>query len=79
VSTALAHGLMGGVPILVFVILWLLTLTKKPNHPKPYAMSEKWTYGPILWAATDENVGAGHGHGHASAGHSVGGSASGRW
>lgn len=76
-STGLTHALMGGIPILLFVILWLLTMTKKPNHPKPYALSEQWTYGPILWAATDEVVG--DGHGHASTGQTVGGSASGRW
>lgn len=75
-STALSHSLIGGVPLLVAAILALLTLTKKSPHPKPYQLSEPWTHGPILWAATDEKVGYGHGHGH---GFEVGGGASGRW
>jgi hypothetical protein len=70
---------MGGVPLLLFVVLWLLIMTKKSHHPKPYSLSEKWTYGPILWAATEEQVGSGHGHGHGSSEFAVGGGASGRW
>lgn len=76
-STALTHALIGGVPLLVFLVLAAWTLTRKGPHPKPYKLPEPWTYGPILWAA-DENVG-GHGHGHGSTGYTVGGGASGRW
>lgn len=75
-STALTHSLIGGVPLLVAAVFALLTLTKKGPHPDPYKLSEPWTHGPILWAATDEKVGGGHEHGH---GFEVGGGASGRW
>ncbi|MFN8227259.1 MAG: hypothetical protein U0R18_11170 [Mycobacterium sp.] len=70
----MTHSLIGGVPLLIAAVFALLTLTKKSPHPKAYALSEQWTYGPILWAATDENVGDAHGHGF-----EVGGGASGRW
>ena len=78
-STALTHSLIGGVPLLVSAVLALLILPRKGPHPASYKLSEPWTYGPILWAATDERVGDGHGHGHGSAGFEVGGGASGRW
>lgn len=73
-STALTHSLIGGISLLVAAITALLTLTKKGPHPDSYEMSEPWTYGPILWAATEENVGDAHAHGF-----EVGGGASGRW
>lgn len=74
----MSHSLIGGVPLLVAAVFALLTLTKKGPHPASYKLGEPWTYGPILWAATDEKVGAGHGHGHGH-GYEVGGGASGRW
>ena len=73
-SIALTHSLIGGVPLLIVAVVALLTMTKKNPHTKSYSMSEPWTYGPILWAATEENVGDAHGHGF-----EVGGGASGRW
>jgi hypothetical protein len=76
VSTALTHSLLGGVPLLVALLVAAVTLSKKGPHPTPYAMSEEWTYGPILWAATGEKVGAGHGH---DSEFTVGGGASGKW
>lgn len=76
-STALTHSLLGGVPLLLAAVLALLTLPRKGPHPDPYRLSERWTHAPILWAATEEQVGDGHGHG--SAGFEVGGGASGRW
>jgi len=79
VSTALTHSLLGGVPLLVALLLGLWTLTKKSPHPKSYQLGDEWTYGPILWAATGEQVGAGHGHGHGHGEFKVGGSASGKW
>lgn len=69
--------LIGGVPLAVAAVLYLLTMTKKSNHPASYKLSDEWTYGPILWAATEEKVGAGHGHGHDE--FAVGGGASGKW
>lgn len=74
VSTALTHSLLGGVPLLLFLVLALMTLTKKNPHPKTYKMSEPWTHPPILWAA-DEPAD----HGHGSHGLTVGGGASGKW
>lgn len=60
------------------VVLGLLFLTRKGPHPATYELSQKWTHPPILWAATDEDVGGSHG-GHGSAEFSVGGGASGTW
>ena len=76
-STALTHSLLGGVPLLVMAVLSLLIFSRKGPHPASYKMSEKWTYGPILWAATGEKIGDGHGHGADE--FTVGGSASGKW
>ncbi|WP_141564309.1 aa3-type cytochrome oxidase subunit CtaJ [Mycolicibacterium palauense] len=70
---------MGGVPLLVLVIVYLLTMLKKGPHPESYTLPDEWTYGPILWAATEEEVGAGHGHGHGAEELTVGGGASGKW
>lgn len=71
--------IIGGVPVALYIVLYLLIWAKKPKRVPEYQMSEKWTYGPILWAATDEVVGAGHGHGHGGHDYTVGGSASGKW
>lgn len=80
-NTALVHALLGAVPLGLLALLALLIYSRKGNHPASYQMSQPWTYGPILWAATEEVV-AGGGHGHGAAGHaeaSVGGGASGKW
>jgi hypothetical protein len=66
-----------GIPLLLVVVLAVLIWSHKGPHPATYKLGEKWTHGPILWAATDEDVG-GHG-GHGAAGFSVGGGASGKW
>ena len=73
---AIAHSLMGGVPLLVLLVLAVLIFRRKGPHPTTYQMSEAWTHDPILWAADEP---ADHGHsGHGS--HlTVGGGASGKW
>ena len=80
VNSALVHALYLGAPVAVFAVLALLIYSRKGNHPATYQMSQPWTYGPVLWSATDETLGGhgGHGgHGHAEV--SVGGGASGSW
>jgi hypothetical protein len=77
VNTAQTHMILGGVPLLVAAVLFAWTMSKKSPHPASYKLSEPWTYGPILWAATGEKIGAG-GHGHDDH-FSVGGGASGKW
>lgn len=78
-NSALLHALYVGIPLGLLVLLTLLIYSRKSNHPATYQMSESWSYGPLLWAATDEAVG-GHGHsGHGHAEVTVGGGASGRW
>lgn len=67
-----------GIPLALVVVLSLLIWRHKGPHPTTYQMSEKWTHPPILWAATDEDVGRAH-HGHGGAEFSVGGGASGTW
>ncbi|BBX38465.1 MULTISPECIES: aa3-type cytochrome oxidase subunit CtaJ [Mycolicibacterium] len=76
-STALTHSLLGGVPLVLFVVLALIYLTRKGPHPDTYKMSDPWTHEPILWAAEEP---ADHGHGgHDSHGVTIGGGASGKW
>ncbi|ORW27381.1 hypothetical protein AWB91_03515 [Mycobacterium paraense] len=67
-----------GIPLALVLVLSLLIWRHKGPHPATYKMSEKWTHPPILWAATDEDVGRAHG-GHGAAEFSVGGGASGTW
>jgi hypothetical protein len=62
----------------VLAVLALLTLNRKGPHPAAYKLPDQWTYGPILWAATGEQVAAA-GHGHGSDELTVGGGASGKW
>ena len=78
-STALTHSLIGGVPLLVLAVLAALIFRRKGPHPATYKMSEPWTHAPILWAATDENVGDGHGTATVRRSSTVGGGASGKW
>ncbi len=77
VNTAQTHMLLGAVPLGVGAVLFALTMFKKGPHRATYQLSDPWTEGPILWAATDEKVGGGHGHGADE--FSVGGGASGKW
>lgn len=78
-SIALTHSLLGGVPLVVFLLLAVVTLARKGPHPATYKLSEKWTHDPILWAS-DEPADHGHGgHGGHGAHVNVGGSASGKW
>ncbi|AGZ54035.1 aa3-type cytochrome oxidase subunit CtaJ [Mycobacterium kansasii] len=72
------HLLFVGIPLSLVVVLALMIFTRKGPHPATYEMSERWTHPPILWAATDEDVGGSHG-GHGSSEFSVGGGASGTW
>ncbi|MCX2714906.1 MULTISPECIES: hypothetical protein [unclassified Mycolicibacterium] len=75
-SIALTHSLLGGVPLVVFLLLAVVTLSRKGPHPATYNLSEKWTHDPILWASDEP---ADHGHGGHGAHVNVGGSASGKW
>jgi hypothetical protein len=73
VSIALAHSLLGGVPLLVLFVLVVLIFRRKGPHPATFTMTDEWTHEPILWAADEP---ADHGHGsHLT----VGGGASGKW
>lgn len=79
-STALAHSLLGGVPLLILLVLialiWGVGKNRKGPHPATYKMSEsEWTHEPILWAA-DEPADHSHGNPHPL---TVGGGASGKW
>jgi hypothetical protein len=78
VSLGEIHLYFIGIPLSLVVVLSLLIWRHKGPHPATYKMSEKWTHPPILWAATDEDVGGAHG-GHGAAEFSVGGGASGTW
>lgn len=75
-TVALAHSLMGGVPLLVLLVLIALIWSRKGPHPASYKLSEEWTHAPILWAADEP---ADHGHGGHGSHLTVGGGASGKW
>lgn len=75
-TIALAHSLMGGVPLLVLLVLIALIWSRKGPHPESYELSEEWTHAPILWAADEP---ADHGHGGHGSHLTVGGGASGKW
>ncbi|MDH6678382.1 hypothetical protein M2284_002585 [Rhodococcus sp. LBL1] len=72
-----------GIPVLVIAVLGLLTITvrRSPNAlPAEYRLGERWTYGPVLWSATDEVTTHSHHSAHAATGADlIGGSASGKW
>lgn len=78
-------GIFVGIPLLVILLFASVTVTKKSPHPATYNMNDGWTHDPILWAAVDEKIGAGHGgHGNSHDSHGassdvIGGSASGKW
>jgi hypothetical protein len=72
------HLYFVGIPLLLWLVLVALIYSHKGVHPATYKMAEPWTHPPILWAATDERVGAAT-HGHDTAEFSVGGGASGKW
>jgi hypothetical protein len=72
------HLYFVGIPLLLVIVLVALIWSQKGPHPATYKLSEPWTHSPILWAATDENLGNGHG-GHGTSEFSVGGGASGKW
>jgi hypothetical protein len=71
------HLLSVGVPAVLVLLLAALIYRQKGPHPATYKLPEPWTHRPILWAATEENVGGHHSDGAAE--FSVGGGASGRW
>jgi hypothetical protein len=71
------HLVFVGIPLLLVVVLAALIFRHKGPHPASYKMSDEWTYGPILWAATGEVIGDAHGHGAHEL--TVGGGASGKW
>jgi hypothetical protein len=78
VSVLEIHLIFIGIPLLLVVVLSVLIWSHKGPHPETYKLSEKWTNPPILWAATDEDVGGAHGV-HGTSESSVGGGASGTW
>ncbi|TQK28154.1 hypothetical protein [Arthrobacter sp. SLBN-53] len=75
-STALTHSLLGGVPLVLFLVLAALAYRHKGPHPKSYKLGDEWTHDPILWAADEP---ADHGHGGHGGHVTVGGGASGKW
>ena len=77
-SIAEIHAYFIGIPLTLVIVLSALIWRRKGPHPATYKLSEKWTYPPILWAATDEAVGPAHG-GHGASEFTVGGGASGTW
>jgi hypothetical protein len=80
VSIVQIHLIFVGIPLLLVAVLALLIWSRKGPHPATYNLSESWTHPPILWAATEEDVGGAHGHdGHEAAHFTVGGGASGTW
>ncbi|MCV7314806.1 hypothetical protein H7J77_04540 [Mycolicibacillus parakoreensis] len=72
------HLYFVGIPLGLTLLLALWIWSHKGAHAPTYRMSEPWTHPPVLWAATDEAVGA-PAHGHDTAEFSVGGGASGKW
>ena len=78
VSMLEIHLYFVAIPALLVLVLVALIWSHKGPHPATYKLSEPWTHAPILWAATDEDVGDGH-HGHGESAFSVGGGASGKW
>lgn len=78
VSLLQIHLYFLGIPLLLVAVLALLTVARRGPHPATYKLGEKWTHPPILWAATDEDVGHAHG-GHDTPEFAVGGGASGTW
>jgi hypothetical protein len=80
VSLLQIHLYFVGIPLLLVAVLAVLIWSHKGPHPATYKLPEKWTHPPILWAATEEDVGAHGGHGgHGTSEFSVGGGASGTW
>ena len=78
------HLYFVGIPLLLVIVLSAVIWSHKGPHPATYKLSEPWTHGPILWAATDEHIGNGHGghsdaSSHGASEFSVGGGASGKW
>ena len=77
-STALAHSLLGGVPLVILLVLvaliWGVGKNRKGPHRQTYRMSDaEWTHGPILWSADEPEP---HGHERPL---TIGGGASGKW
>lgn len=72
------HLYFVGIPLFLVIVLSALIWSHRGPHPATYTMSEPWTHPPILWAATDERVGAAQ-RGHGAAEFSVGGGVSGTW
>ena len=80
-NVVVSHLLIIGIPLLLVAVLAALIWRHKGPHPETYKLSEPWTHPPILWAATDEVVGARHGGhgGHGTSEFTVGGGSSGTW
>ena len=68
-------GLIHAIPVLLVALVVFMLYARKGDRPAQYTLSQPWTHAPILWAAVDEVVPAGHSEGELS----VGGGASGQW
>ena len=67
---------MHAIPVVLVAVVVFLLYRRKGDGPAQYTLSQPWTHAPILWAAVDEVVPAGH---HGADELRVGGGASGRW
>ena len=59
-STALAHSLLGGVPLAILLVLavliWGVGKNRKGPHPATYKMSDsEWTHEPICGRPLSRN------------------------
>ncbi|MGI9123835.1 MAG: aa3-type cytochrome oxidase subunit CtaJ [Mycobacterium sp.] len=74
---ALLHGL----PVLIVVALIVLVYRRSAGRRISYQLSQPWTHGQLLFAATDEVIPSGQHVGHHHPGETVplGGGASGHW
>ena len=68
-----------GAPLLITVVMAIWGLTAHVIKPKYYTLGEKWTGGPVWWAAVDEAPWRAHGAGRSIEAGVSGGAASGKW
>ncbi|MCW4353485.1 hypothetical protein ONR57_09270 [Hoyosella sp. YIM 151337] len=69
------------IPAVIYILLAVPPMLKKPIRPEPYTLGDPWPYGPVWWSAVDEHGHGGHGgHGHRDEStQPIGGSASATW
>ena len=66
-------------PLGIMVVLAIWGMTSQIVKHRRYTLGQKWTGGPVWWAAVDESLWQHHGHGAAIEGGASGGAASGKW